>query len=84
MKQITLYSGAGASLTPVYADGRFEADFVRLVADDGMMLKKGDKTTLCVDVLKTDAPNWSEVEYAEPEPEPTAEEILDILLGVSV
>lgn len=83
MRQITLYTGAGASLTPVYTEGRTESDYIRLVADDGMMLEKGDVTTLCVDVLKTDAPNWSEVPYVEPEPEPTADELLDILTGVS-
>lgn len=76
MKQITLYTGGGVSLSPVYVEGRTESDYVRLVADDGMMLEKGNITTLCVDVPKTDAPKWSEVPYVEPVPEPTADEAL--------
>ena len=75
MKQITLYTGGGVSLSPVYADGRTESDYVRLVADEGMMLKKGEVTLMCVDVLKEDASNWNEIEYVEPD-EPTADEAL--------
>lgn len=75
MTQITLYTGGGVSLSPQYAEGRTESDYIRLVADDGMMLEKGSFTTLCIDVLKTDAPNWNEVLYVEPD-EPAEEEAL--------
>lgn len=67
MTQITLYTGGGVSLSPVYADGRTESDYVRLVADEGMMLKKGKVTLMCVDVSKADISNWNEVEYVEPD-----------------
>jgi hypothetical protein len=70
MTQITLYTGGGVTFSPNWAAGRTESDYIRLVADDDMMLKKGDITTLCADVLKTDAPNWSEVPYIEANPEP--------------
>ena len=76
MTQITLYTGGGVTFSPQYAEGRTVSSFVRLVADEGMMLEKGNITTLCIDVLKTDAPNWNEVPYVEPIPEPTADEAL--------
>lgn len=82
MRQITLYTGGGVTFSPHWAEGRTESDYIRLVADDGMMLEKGNITTLCIDVLKTDATNWSEVPYVEPNPEPTAEELLNIITGV--
>lgn len=83
MRQITLYTGGGVTFSPHWAEGRTESDYIRLVADDGMMLENGNFTTFCIDVLKTDAPNWSEVPYVEPIPEPTAEELLDIITGVT-
>ena len=76
MRQITLYTGGGVTFSPNWVEGRAESSYIRLVADDGMMLEKGNITTLCIDVLKTDAPNWSEVPYVEPIPEPTADEAL--------
>lgn len=81
MTKITLYTGGGVSLSPVYAEGRTESNYVRLVADDGMMLVKGEQTAVCVDVLKTDAENWSEVEYVEPEPDLGDAEAFDIIFG---
>ena len=81
MTQITLYTGGGVSLSPVYAEGRMESSYVRLVADDGMMLKKGEQYAACVDVLKSDFANWSEVEYEEPEADLDDSEALEILLG---
>lgn len=75
MTQITLYTGGGVSLSPVYADGRTESNYVRLVADEGKMLKKGEVTLMCVDVSKADVSNWSEIEYVEPD-EPAEEKAL--------
>lgn len=75
MTQITLYTGGGVSLSPVYVDGRTESEYIRLVADEGMMLKKGKVTLMCVDVSKADVSNWNEVEYVEPD-EPSEEEAL--------
>ena len=83
MNKIVLYKGDGASLSPKYEEGRTESAYVRLVADDGMMLKNGEQTAVCIDVLATNAENWTEVEYSEPDEDPTAEEVLDIIMGVS-
>jgi hypothetical protein len=59
-----------------YSWKRFtESDYVRLVADEGMMLKKGKVTLMCVDVSKADVSNWNEVEYVEPD-KPAEEEAL--------
>lgn len=84
MTQIKLYTGGGVSLSPQNGEGRRESNFVRLVADDGMMLTNGERSATVVDVLKTDVSGWSEVPYVEPEEEPTAEdkaEAYDILMG---
>lgn len=84
MTTIKLYTGGGVSLSPQDGDGRRESNFVRLVADDGMMLTNGERSATVVDVLKTDVSNWSEVPYVEPEEEPTVEdkaEAYDILMG---
>lgn len=85
MTKIILYTGNGVSLSPVYADGRTESAYIRLVADDGKMLKRGEQTAICIDVLAKDVDAWTEVDYVEPK-ESTAEdkaEAFDILMGVS-
>ena len=81
MTQMTLYTGGGVSLSPVRAEGRTESDYVRLIADEGMMLVNGERSTLCVDVLRTDAADWQEVGYDEPDPDLDGAEALAILLG---
>jgi hypothetical protein len=83
---IPLYSGEGVSFSEEYVEGRVRSAYVRLVADDGMMLKNGVQTAICVDVLATEADEWTEVDYAEPPSEPTDSdkaEAYDILMGVS-
>lgn len=62
MTQIMLYTGGGVSLSPVYVDGRTETNYVRLVADEGKHLECGGRMAACVDVLKSDAMAWLEVE----------------------
>ena len=76
MTQITLYTGGGVSLSPVYVDGRTESEYVRLVADAGMMLVKNGKTAFCIDVLNTDVNGWNEIEYIDPSDMPPADESL--------
>lgn len=83
MTQITLYTGAGASFSTEYAEGRTESNYVRLVADDGMILVNGEREAFCVDVPKTDAGNWQEIEYVE-DPDLDDAEALEILLGGAV
>ena len=86
MTKITLYTGGGVSLSPVYADGRTESAYVRLIADDGMMLQNGNKTALVIDALASDADNWTEVEFVEPDEDATTEDYENALadLGVRV
>lgn len=82
MTTIILYTGGGVSLSPVWAEGRTESAYVRLIADDGKALKKGNIVSPCVDVLATDAPNWAEIDMPpEPDPDIDDAEALSILLG---
>ena len=75
MNTITLYTGGGVSLSPVYAEGRSESAYVRLVADDGKAIQKGNIVTSCVDVPASDVANWTEIDAPEPQDDLTAEEI---------
>ena len=62
MIQKPLYTGNGVSLSPVNAEGRTESKYVRLIADEGKAITNGVTVTTCVDVLSTDAPNWTDCE----------------------
>lgn len=88
MKQLTLYTGSGVSLSPVYAEGRAESKYVRLVADDGNAITDGETVSVCVDVLKENVPLWTDCDLPEDEPEPLTEteqkaKAYDILMGVT-
>lgn len=65
MKQVILYTGNGVSLSPIFAEGRKESHYVRLIADDGMGITDGTTITVCVDVLKSDADKWTDCEMPE-------------------
>ncbi len=62
MIQKTLYTGNGVSLSPMYAEGRTESKYVRLIADEEKAITNGVTVTTCVDVLKADASNWTDCE----------------------
>lgn len=81
MTQIILYTGGGVTLSPVYAEGRTESQYVRLVADDGKILQHGDVMTPCIDVNRNDIGDWQEVDAPIIEDEPDPTELLSILLG---
>ena len=82
MTIITLYTGNGVSLSPVFEEGRIESAYVRLIADDGKALQKGEIISTCADVLTSDAPNWMEIdELPDPDPDLDDAETLSILLG---
>lgn len=88
MKQLTLYTGNGVSLSPVYAEGREESKYVRLIADDGKAITNGKTVTVCVDVLKENVSLWTDCDLPEEEPEPLNEteqkaKAYDILMGVT-
>lgn len=86
MIQKTLYTGNGVSLSPMYAEGRTESKYVRLIADEGKAITNGITVTTCVDVLKTDAPNWTDCELPPEEETMTETEqkakAYDIIMGV--
>ena len=81
MTTITLYTGGGVSLSPVYADGRRKSSYVRLIADDGKAIQKGEIVSTCVDVLADDVSNWAEIDAPAQEDELTDDEALAIILG---
>lgn len=81
MTTITLYTGGDVSLSPVYAEGRQESAYVRLVAEDGKALKNGEIVTVCVDVLASDVSNWTEIEAPPDDPDIDDAKALEILLG---
>lgn len=56
----TLYTGGGVSLSPMFAEGRTESKYVRLIADDGMAITNGTTVTTCVDVLAENVENWTD------------------------
>lgn len=86
MTEMKLYTGGGASLSPFQREGSIESDYVRMVADDGYAITNGEDVTVVIDVLKTDAVNWSDCALppAPPEPEPEIDdsEALEIILGM--
>lgn len=81
MTRITLYTGGGVSLSPVYAEGRTESAYVRLVADDGKALQKGDVIASVIDVLISDAENWTEIDEPQYDDDIDAAEAFDIIFG---
>ena len=64
----------------ILGDGT-EIPYTRLYADAGKVLTNGEQTYSCVDVVPGTEGDWSEVDDPEDEEEPTAEEVLSILLG---
>ena len=88
MKQLTLYTGNGVSLSPMYAEGRTESKYVRLIADDGKAITNGETVSVCVDVLKENAFLWTDCDLPEYETDPMNEteqkaKAYDILMGVT-
>lgn len=69
MNRITLYTGGGVSLSPVFEEGRKISDYVRLIADDGKGITDGNIIKTCIDTKTPDA--WTDCELP---PEPTPEE----------
>lgn len=78
MRILTLYRGAGVSFSPVNAEGRTESGYVRLVAEDGMVLTYKNDVVSCIDVAATDADRWEEIPSAD---NIGPAEALEILLG---
>lgn len=59
MKKLTLYKN-GSSVGPTETNGATVYG-VRLIADDGSVLKNGDKTTRVIDVYDGTETDWIEV-----------------------
>jgi hypothetical protein len=84
MTKVTLYSGAGVSLSPINAEGRSVSKYVRLVADDGKAITNGNVVTACVDVLAESVSEWTDCEMIDTD-EATEQDLYNALaeLGVS-
>lgn len=81
MTKIQLYTGNGVSLSPINAEGRTPAPYIRLVADEGRGITNGVIITTCVDVPEGDAGKWTDCDAAPDEDEITDSEALSIILG---
>lgn len=66
MQIVKLYKytreGGGVTVSPVKPDCEY-TDMVRLIADEGKLLVKGDVTTTCADV--DSAEGWTEIDAPE-------------------
>lgn len=86
MTIVPLYTSERASLSPRREPSSVESNYVRLVADGGYAITDGEAVVNVIDVEKEDIARWSDCEQPPvpptPEPEPSADEILDIVLGV--
>lgn len=52
MRQLTLYTGGGVSLSPFDGENRRVSAYVRLLAAEGMGITDGNIVTACVDTLQ--------------------------------
>lgn len=65
--------GGGITVSPNKPDCEY-TEMYRLIADEGMILVNSEVQTICVDVEKDDAENWTEIEAPE-EPTETDEPV---------
>ncbi len=82
MRQTTLYTGAGISLSPEAGDGRKVSAYVRLDAEDGMGITDGASITTSINVKAAEAANWKDCD--EPNNEASdipVEDALSIITG---
>lgn len=64
MRQITLYTGDGVSLSPQNGEGRTVSQYTRLIADDGKAITNGSIVTICIDVPNAEIVNWSDCDLS--------------------
>lgn len=92
MRQITLYTGDGVSLSPQNGEGRTVSQYTRLIADDGKAITNGSIVTICIDVPSAEIVNWSDCDLSAADDEisdtPEQSEMEDMaaaltLLGVT-
>lgn len=92
MRQITLYTGDGVSLSPQNGEGRTVSQYTRLIADDGKAITNGSIVTTCIDVPSAEIVNWSDCDLSAADDEisdtPEQSEMEDMaaaltLLGVT-
>ncbi len=85
MNKINLYTGGGISLSPFDGEDRVLSSVVRLVADEGRGITDGQTVTTSIDTRNPDV--WIDCDLPEETPaeeEPSAEELLDIIMGGSL
>lgn len=87
MTQMVLYTGNGVTLSPLYAEGRTQSRYIRLIADTGKGITNGEMILACVNALRDEISNWADCELpsrgeqlSETEQKALA---YDILMGVS-
>lgn len=78
---ISLYTGAGVSLSPIKTDERKLSPYVRLIAEDGKAITDGAVITTCKDVLETDVPKWTDCEVEELSVDITDTDAVAIIVG---
>lgn len=83
MKSMTLYTGAGKTLSPRRENGMTEAKYVRLIAEDGMAVSNGSLVLFVADVPAEEVALWRDCDAPQQDevPDATAHEILNIILG---
>ena len=92
MRQITMYTGDGVSLSPQNGEGRTVSQYTRLIADNGKAITNGSIVTICIDVPSAEIVNWSDCDLSAADDEisdtPEQSEMEDMaaaltLLGVT-
>lgn len=82
MRQTTLYTGAGVSLSPEAGDGRRVSAYVRLDAENGAGITDGTSITTSINVKVTETAMWKDCNAPNPEAaDIPAEDALGIITG---
>ena len=79
MRQITLYTGDGVSLSPQNGEGRTVSQYTRLIADDGKAITNGSIVTICIDVPSAEIVNWSDCDLSAVDDEISDTDALKII-----
>ena len=79
MRQITLYTGDGVSLSPQNGEGRTVSQYTRLIADDGKAITNGSIVMTCIDVPSAEIVNWSDCDLSAADDEISDTEALKII-----
>lgn len=79
MRQITLYTSDGVSLSPQNGEGRTVSQYTRLIANDGKAITNGSIATICIDVPSAEIVNWSDCDLSAADDEISDTDALKII-----